>query len=144
MQQSNQTTNTSNADVKPVNKHPHAEAIMEYAKDAMLTDKPWELWEFSNDDAWLTHKNHPQWHQETKYRRKPKTININGYEVPEPLRVAPVMETEYYTCELDQVCTFFWEGCGFDKNKLKLGLVHSTKEAAELHRKALLSFTTME
>lgn len=38
-------------------KHKHAEAMMEYAKDAMETDKPWERWEYQtpgyNATSWL-------------------------------------------------------------------------------------------
>jgi hypothetical protein len=30
---------------------------------------------------------HPHWISNVDYRRKPRTININGIEVPEPVRV---------------------------------------------------------
>lgn len=52
-------------------KHPHAELMLEYAKDAMETDKPWERWEFNNG-AWNCLFKHPSWAEEIEYRRKPK------------------------------------------------------------------------
>lgn len=73
------------------------------------------------------------------WRVKPKTININGYEVPEPLRCPPKSGEVLYLVGLDWVeakhpthVSDIW---------YEHGLVHSTPEAAETHRKALLSFT---
>ena len=33
-------------------KHIHADLMMEYAKDAMETDKPWERWEYNDGSGW--------------------------------------------------------------------------------------------
>ena len=33
-------------------KHKHAELMMQYAQDAMETDKPWERWEVFIKDSW--------------------------------------------------------------------------------------------
>lgn len=59
-------------------KHPHAELMLEYAKDAMETDKPWERWEFkiSENVGWQSFTEHcttgPSWDTNYEYRRKPK------------------------------------------------------------------------
>lgn len=81
-------------------------------------------------------------------RIKPKVININGIEVPEPMREMPPEGTSVY-----------WPGFGPDSGDthtesadvgcypamlpylLRKGLLHLTKEAATIHAKALLSFT---
>lgn len=76
--------------------HIHAAVMAEYAKDALETDKPWERWEFSCDDQeYVSLDTHPSWLKYTKYRRKPKVILINGYEVPEPCRT-PLKYGEAY------------------------------------------------
>lgn len=83
-------------------------------------------------------------------RVKPKiiNININGIEVPEPMREMPPEGTSVY-----------WPGFGPDSGDthtesadvgcypamlpylLRKGLLHLTEEAAAIHAKALLSFT---
>ena len=64
--------------------HIHAAAMAEYAKDAAETDKPWERWEFSyKNQEYSSLQSQPLWYAGNKYRRKPKSILINGYEVPE-------------------------------------------------------------
>lgn len=81
-------------------------------------------------------------------RIKPKVININGIEVPEPMREMPPEGTSVY-----------WPGFGPDSGDthtesadvgcypamlpylLRKGLLHLTEEAAAIHAKALLSFT---
>ena len=81
-------------------------------------------------------------------RIKPKVININSIEVPEPMREMPPEGTSVY-----------WPGFGPDSGDthtesadvgcypamlpylLRKGLLHLTEEAAELHANALLSFT---
>lgn len=81
-------------------------------------------------------------------RIKPKTIDINGIKVPEPMREMPPEGTSVY-----------WPGFGPDSGDthtesadvgcypamlpdlLRKGLLHLTKEAAAIHANALLSFT---
>lgn len=128
-------------------KHVHAELIMQYAQDAMETDKPWERWQFCKPGGWLIWSDCPQtpiWNEDYKYRRKPQTININGYEVPEPLREAPSEGTIVYYPNLYSLClvncnNFF--DTSFYRRLLNLGVLHSTREAAKKHARALLSFT---
>jgi hypothetical protein len=78
---------------------------------------------------------------------KPEVLLINGIEVPKPESVAPQGETMYYYVVLD--CTgndndyeeAAWISDAIDKQRLILGIVHLTKEAASKHAQALLSFT---
>lgn len=127
----------------------HADKILQYAEDAQTNAEPWKLWESSTDGVqWCTHKHsHPDWVPEMQYRRKPKTININGFEVPEPVR-KPLQECEIYWVadnvrpELSDY--YMWRGDKFDQEALSRGIIHRTKEAAQQHAKALLSFTTIE
>jgi hypothetical protein len=77
---------------------------------------------------------------------KPKTININGFEVPEPLRKAP---------EEGDICYCAFVGAGpykFNYNPeddahaewLEMGVLHSDIESAKIHHNALLSFTRQD
>lgn len=79
-----------------------------------------------------------------EYRIKPRTININGHEVPEPMLVEPSDDENYFVPNLIEDHTFIpftWIGDGLDKKWLALGICHTTKEAAIAHAKALFSFT---
>lgn len=51
-------------------KHKHADLMMEYAKDAQETDRPWERWEYSYE--WMGYMPcsvHPSWASDCGYRR---------------------------------------------------------------------------
>ena len=127
-------------------RHKHAELMMEYAKDAMETDKPWERWEILNDEfMWVDLCQDPEWKFLHKYRRKQKTININGHEVPEPVRTPLENGTIYYIPNVynnDIHNSYEWRGDLADLALLKMGVVHLTKEDCVKHTKALLSFTS--
>jgi len=125
-------------------KHIHADLMMQYAEDAMNNDKPWLLWESKDehDECWKTRFDHPRWIKEVQYRRKQKTININGFEVPEPLRKRPGIGAMIYYARLgEQLGPIQWTGSSMDCERFSHGLVHLTKEAAQKHIDALLSFT---
>ena len=128
---------------------PHVELMREYAKDWATNRKPYLLWEFFDNDkaAWVHLNHHPSWEPFKKYRRRAKRITINGHEVLEPYRghlecgvtyyiVDPVRLIKYVTWRFDY-------GSVLDEMERlqELGLVHTTKEAAVEHAKALLSFT---
>ena len=130
-------------------KHIHAELMMAYAKDAMETDEPWLRWEFYHriEKCWKQFKfDHPAWHLEDQYRRKAKTIKINGIKVPEPMREAPEVGQGYHVVNLlniERTDSFVWEGFDCEQGWLDSGLCHSTKDAAYDHASALLSFTAL-
>jgi hypothetical protein len=127
--------------------HPHAALMAEYAKDAAETETPWERWEFTNYFAkpeWIALKNHPVWLTDEEYRRKPRTIRIGDYDVPEPMREEPEKMTLYYRASIEYsscVAQNYWRGDSLDYLWLERGHVHATQEAAEIHAKALISLT---
>jgi len=79
------------------------------------------------------------------WKIKPRTININGYEVPEPIRVKPRLGDKFYTVYLSAgtVECFTFDDSMTCNRWFNQGLAHKTREAAELHLKALLSFTAL-
>ena len=118
-----------------------------YAQDAMETDTPWDRWEERDNatvDPWSQCKNPLQFFRDVSYRRKPRTININGHEVPEPVREPLKRFRQYYTVDTwnDKIVDeYSWTNDEADQRLLKRGIIHLTREAAEAHAKALLSFT---
>lgn len=123
--------------------HKHYKEMMMYAEDAAETDEPWERWEATvSGTNWIDMNGDPMWDSGYKYRRKPKTININGYEVPEPVREHLEIGSKYYTFDLyDKSFAGEWSGHRLDFRRLDLGFIHSTRKGAQDHFKALLSFT---
>lgn len=82
---------------------------------------------------------------------KVKTIKIGEFDVPEPLREAPPKGTRIYVVNLRskhlQSSYLFGTVASSYTNELQdiaRRQAHLTKEAAMLHAKALLSFTTTE
>jgi len=124
----------------------HAKLIEQYAKDWAENDKPWKLWECTHISSGeiLPLIDHPKWEAHCNYRRKKQTININGYEVPEPECEELVIGTKYFTpLSIIHYCNkgFSWIGDKIDEDFLKQGIIHLSYDAAKLHRNALLSFT---
>ena len=128
--------------------HVHAELMMQYAQDAMETDKPWELWEVRHHDKWCGLSVNPNWHKPYDYRRKPKMINVtlmNGEVVswPEPQRT----ELEYgdayfYVNACGSVAFEEWDCLEWDIDTLFNGWIHLTEEAAKQHAAALRKINT--
>jgi hypothetical protein len=129
--------------------HPHAALMLEYAKDWAETDRPWERWQLQQSTgAWYTftkYQGHPRWDKHTQYRRKSKVITINGHAVPEPYRGALLDDVTYfmpslYSAEVSCISSTSEDASSMAEFQTK-GLMHTTKEAAIAHAKALLSFT---
>lgn len=130
-------------------KHRHAELMKIYAEDAMETEKPWERWEYSLEGkVWMDLISQPRWGDDYEYRRKPRTVNINGFEVPEPVRSPLEKKQKYYIPVINLLLkpcdNHVWGGDGFDECFLNRGLIHLTEEAAIKHAEALLSFTRID
>ena len=76
-----------------------------------------------------------------KYRIKPRAITVNGFEVPEPMREAPDIGTEYHLADAvneDLAGSYQWKADSADSLWLSRGICHYTKEAAIAHAKAML------
>lgn len=117
--------------------HKHAEVIKAWVDD------PEQVVQVFNEDAgeWQDLDCTPTWAPFLQYRIKPKTININGYEVPEPVREPLGIGKRYYVVSPYGSEVFNWAGDRIDYDLLKNGAIHLTKEAAQLHSEAIYSFT---
>ena len=123
--------------------HPHAASMLLYAQDAAKTYKPWERWEFKGSDTGFNKcLKHPEWNEHFEYRREPRTITINGIEVPEPVREAPKLGEVVFLVNLSSfalVTASPWANDVYDQQWLNKGLLHFAEEAAIAHAKALLA-----
>ena len=134
-------------------KHKHAELMMQYAQDAMETDKPWERWLYQAEsmqegDFWSDCSLNPSFNENCNYRRKPKMINVtlrNGEVVrwPEPHRTELEYGDSYFYVDVDgSVIVDEWDCLAWDSDTLSNGWLHLTKEAAEQHAAALHKINT--
>lgn len=124
-----------------INGHPHAELIMKYAEIAQYDAEPWKHFEYYAAVGWVECSPLMSFNETVEYRLKPQTININGFEVPEPLRSVPAYGTSYFIIDLPDVEGMTWTNVPDEYAWLKAGIIHLTREAAEKHLEALLSFT---
>lgn len=122
-------------------KHVHADLIMKYAEIAQRDSKPWEYFQELISGTWVNCQDHLCFYQNLNYRLKPRIININGFEVPEPLRSVPLDGTRYFIINLPDVEDMTWNNLSDEHEWLKTGIIHLTRENAEKHLEALLSFT---
>lgn len=125
-----------------INGHPHAEIIMKYAEIAQYDAEPWKYFDIKYNGKWVDLQFPPIFDSYSEYRLKPRTININGFEVPEPLRHELSNGFKFYSFDLYHgVLDLKWDSSDVCESLLKAGLIHLTREAAEKHLEALLSFT---
>lgn|SRR3990167_1022122 len=131
----------------------HAETMIEYAKDALVNEKPWELWErsviqraglYTNGVAeWIDLNGHPSWLPNAEYRRKVMTIKVNGFNIPKPVD-CPKLGTKYYIPVITVrpgVNEYTWECSKGDLSLLYLRVVHLDSQAALSHSVAMASAT---
>lgn len=112
-------------------KHPHAELIKQMVDDDTLraTCTKW-----TGDFEVITVLGNP--HEDWKLMPpKPKTITIvaNGktYELPEPMRVAPKQDAEYFYDIYGEVDASRWENLHSEHQELADGYLFATREAAQ-------------
>ena len=129
--------------------HIHADTMAQYALDAKKYNEPWKQWEYYLDtDAWIDCTSHPSWSTDCVYRRKSRTINIAGYEVPAPVREPLNPGQKFWAVNpFLGPQEFIWDGCTGTQHALESGFVHLSEEAATQYYnvlKILLSGTTSE
>lgn len=124
--------------------HQHAD-LMAKAAEIAKTDKEWHRhFQFKTDKCsdWRDMSCDFLFYEHVKYRLKPSFIDINGHQVPEPVREPLEDDQEYWIADIRYaVSVFNWENNDADNRWLERGIIHLTKEAAEAHSAALLSFT---
>ena len=125
--------------------HIHFESMKLYDEDAMEMEEPWNQWEKQfRTSVWMRCTVEPVWSVTWKYRRRAKTVTIGEFDVPEPYRGEMEDGTVYFAPELQQNhwVTRVWRvGVQHHFDRRADGMVHLTQEAAELHGRALASFT---
>ena len=128
--------------------HIHADTMAQYALDAKKYNEPWKMWQHGDGDAWSDCTSHPSWATAHVYRRKSRTINIAGYEVPEPVREPLNPGQKFWAVNpFLGPQEFIWDGCTGSQHALDSGFVHLSEEAATRYYevlKILLSGTTKE
>lgn len=127
--------------------HKHAALMLQYAKDAMETDKPWELWEVrmaanvQPNAVFERLSYHPGWHTSNEYRRKPQTIKVGKWEFPKPITFAPEIDTIYWIIRLFQEGfapdDLIWSDDETDASLLRNNMIHLSREAAQAHADVL-------
>ena len=63
--------------------HKHAQQMLEYAQDALVSEEPWKKWESRHpNNNWTDLTASPVWQTQREYRRKIRTVTV---EIPEEL-----------------------------------------------------------
>lgn len=124
----------------------HADKMLIYAKQAAECDEPWKLWRWrrNGNASWGTMIGHFSFHDYNDYELIPKTIDINGYKVPEPMREKPRHGSKYWYIHPDAdegVYDSTWTDHRIDDLRLSRNICHLTLENCLIHAKALFSFT---
>ena len=126
--------------------HKHAALMLQYAKDAAETDKPWERWEVKiNNGEWCELNGNPNWVEDWGYRRKPQVIKVGKWEFPKPISIGetPAIGTMLYLTEFGTVAEAFtvwnceWDEAPHNMARLIGGVFHLTREAAQTHADVL-------
>ena len=95
---------------------------------------------FRGEGLWVESQN--DWEcfgRSREYRIKPKTIKVNGFDVPEPIKGS--LPSIYYMPCLSSVDLYSWAdniAGTVDNIRWQRGICHKTKEAAIAHARALL------
>ena len=121
--------------------HKHAALMLQYAKDAMETDRPWERWEVAAPNEWKGCEISPSWSEDHNYRRKPQTIKVGKWEFPEPIAFTPEIDTIYWVIRLHHKGyipdDLIWSGDETDFDLLENRMIHLSREAAQAHADVL-------
>ncbi|MGJ7116393.1 hypothetical protein ABMZ91_03275 [Morganella morganii] len=124
--------------------HPHADLMAKAAEIAKTDKEWWKHFEIKtlHFDAWSEMCNEIFFDND-EYRLKPRYIDINGHQVPEPVRDPLEVDNLLWIADITQLNAeqLMWTGHTSDILMLERGILHLTKEAAEAHIAALLSFT---
>lgn len=122
--------------------HPHAEILR-----AIADGVPMSEFELTSNSHWENLDDGMNWSmwifkpQEWKIRRKQQYIMVNGFKVPKPLDVPPKVDERYFIISLLSETlhdSFMWDGGDNEYMWLERNLLHTTKEAAIAHAKAML------
>ncbi len=126
----------------------HAENMALFAKDASDMTEPWLRWDIKNGmGCWKSCTHMPTWARDSEYRRKPRTITINGFTIVAPIRRELNRGDEYFVPRMHHqrdVLSHKWRARDSDYHRLYRGLIHLTPENAKAHSIAVISLTKDE
>ena len=123
--------------------HKHADLMLQYAQDAMETDKPWERWEIETLDGWDKCGTSISWEECNNYRRKPQTIKVGKWEFPKPIEQPLGCADVYYYVDFNMETAEFipfrdtWTNNERDDDRLAGNLCHLSYDAALAHADVL-------
>ncbi|EPD2903809.1 hypothetical protein [Morganella morganii] len=127
---------------KTMSGHPHADLMAKAAEIAKTDKEWWRNFQVKDGSVWITFSSGDfAFSPNREYRLKPRYIDINGHQVPEPVQEPLEYGTGYCVVGLDGIDYQRWCDDEDDENLLKQGRIHLTREAAEAHHSALISFT---
>lgn len=127
-------------------KHKHAEMIALCAEFAKTMEDPMTMFQRSYEGNMWIECAEVEFKSDWKYRLKPKTKLINGFEIPD-LPFTPFVGCEFYCAniglpEFYETGYMGSEGCTFTERMVERGLIYpyteEGKEAAIAHSKVLL------
>jgi len=117
--------------------HPAAEQFRMIADEAAVNPRPWKAFEYRDVISMWTPCPDIQTAllsaAQERLRRKPRTVTVNGIEVPAPMREAPKMGTIYWTITAaypDGVLKKSWGNSPMDLRRLNAGFVWATEADA--------------
>lgn len=131
-------------------KHPAADILAEIAEEARHNPEPWKAFEgkaYIHQSTWHEPSSMEallDWvtHDGIQVRRRPRTIEIAGVEVPEPMReAADFGGFRYFIPEPvngSKVKALTWNDTWIDNRYINLGFAHLTEDAARQHARALI------
>lgn len=135
--------------MKNESKHKHAEMIALCAEFAQTMEDPMTMFQRSYEGNMWIECAEVEFKSDWKYRLKPKTKLINGFEIPD-LPFTPFVGCEFYCANIG-LPEFYETGymgsecCTYTERMVERGLVYpyteEGKEAAIAHSKALLNIT---
>lgn len=104
-----------------------------------------EVVQFLIDGEWEEKEVGSSFFTESKYRIKPRTIRIGKYDVPEPMREAPVVGSVFYVVNTadERPLEVTWHGDEYDFYILAAGMIHANKRDAASHMLALRSISSV-
>ena len=104
-----------------------------------------EVVQVRDDQGWVDKREGSAFGYPAKYRIKPRTIRIGEYDVPEPMREAPVVGSVFYVVSTAdrQPSDMIWNGEEYDFYLLSCGMIHANKRDAAHHMLALRSISSV-
>jgi len=105
------------------------------------TNPPWKPFMEYHGNVSMKYVDDPDFAGACEYRLAPRTILVNGVEVPSPEKVSPEVGATYYVPDQSEESLaygFSWGDDEMDARFLERGLVYLDKESAIARAKAML------